>query len=652
MNGLTLTLLVRSCIHVWTYLSECGLVHLRSHAIVWLQGKSGQTLLSLCGTSHQEYLAWNASHLFSGGYEGWLRAMCRLQQANLGFSFSSHTSVDWSEEVMHTWSFNHGRPYEVLPIGVDYNPVMTFNGILADVSEITLLRATSHKSNLVMTLSPPCPSWSRGGRNSGLATDEGFCFLDAIQHVARTRPLLALFECSDGIEARAHWRAISAALQLAGYQKIWSQDVAIHQITGNHRTRWLAVWGRKDITFSKLDERFLCTLPRRLPWDDPRHLFSLPEELTKELSLSEEQMQIYGDRNLLPPAKRARMCEDTTRYQILEQRVPQRGDYLPTLCASYTGQHLLQRDHLDAKGIFAALTRKDEEFSFIDPFAFVALFGTTDSIGLPVDLRKAFHQLGNAISQLHALIAILFAMEGVSGESYPKLALVQQCWEERLTVDKALVRRCEDMYVLQPFADFIAKALPSIVTWQPWLSGRTMIRFCDDVGLIPVNVPWSQDFLKQMMTNLDLARHHESLLQFMFEGRFIPSRVGWDDLPCGEVVVKLCKWSGHLVPLLVTTLLSPQLRPGGRRMRTQSLSRFWKRIKLVSCMLWSTCAKMRTPHKKGKSCCCNKMGYMNGFVRRTWIDLAVFHPFSTVIQGFISSKETRTHAKDCWVSMS
>ena len=81
-------------------------------------------------------------------------------------------------------------------------------------------------------------------------------------------------------------------------------------------------------------------------------------------------------------------------------------------------------------------------------------------------------------------------MEGViwSRIVHQKLALVQQCWEERLTVDKALVRRCEDMYVLQPFADFIAKALPSIVTWQPWLSGRTMIRFCDDVGLIPVNV--------------------------------------------------------------------------------------------------------------------------------------------------------------------
>ena len=148
-----------------------------------------------------KHLAWNASHLFAGAYEGWLRAMWWLQQANLGYSFATHTSVDWSADVLMSWSFNHGHKVRQIPIGADYNPQETFTGIHADISEVTLLRATSHKSNLVMTLSPPCPSWSRGGRHSGLATDEGFCFLDATQHITRVRPLLAIFECSDGIEA-------------------------------------------------------------------------------------------------------------------------------------------------------------------------------------------------------------------------------------------------------------------------------------------------------------------------------------------------------------------------------------------------------------------------------------------------------------------
>ena len=122
-----------------------------------------------------------------------------------------------------------GVQFMTCPVPETYNSVETFNGFLADISDVTLLRASSNKSNLLMTLSPPCPSWSRGGKHSGLATDEGFCFLDAVEHVSRVRPVLALFECSDGIEAHPHWRVLSAAMQLAGYCKLGSQDVAVHQ---------------------------------------------------------------------------------------------------------------------------------------------------------------------------------------------------------------------------------------------------------------------------------------------------------------------------------------------------------------------------------------------------------------------------------------
>ena len=158
------------------------------------------------------------------------------------------------------------------------------------------------------------------------------------------------------------------------------------------------------------------------------------------LRLSQDQLQIYGDRNLLPPAKKARVIDGASLQQVLQQRVLQVGEYLPTLCASYTAQHLLQAEHVQNKGIFATLTSWHDEFRFIDPFVFASLFGTTATLGLPSDLRKAFHQLGNAISQLHALAAILFALEGVSGEPISKLAVLQQCWDDRLTAENALVR--------------------------------------------------------------------------------------------------------------------------------------------------------------------------------------------------------------------
>ena len=501
-------------------------------------------------------VAWNASHLFSGAYEGWLRSMSWLQQANVGQAFASHTSIDWCPEVMRTWAYNHNKEFWCGPVKESYNPTDVYNGILANISDPSILRASSNKSNLVMTLSPPCPSWSKGGKNSGLATEEGFLFLDAILHVARCRPILALFECSDGIEAHPHWRALSAGLQLAGYVKLWSQDVAIHQLTGNHRTRWLAVWARRDVKCQKSHEKMMCNLQRRLAWDDAQHLFDLPKALSADLTLQHELIEIYGDKNLLPPAKRTRVGETATSAQVLSSRVLQPGDYLPTLCASYTAQHLLQREHVEAKGIFATLLHKETDFRFIDPFVFVSLFGTSDCIALPTDVRRAFLQLGNAISQLHALVALLFAVEGVSDEQLPKLTLVRQCWEDRLTSRNAIVRTCGDMYVLQPIADFAAKAIPSIGTWQPWLVGHTLIRFCDDAALIPINVKEETNIFDQLLNALlthppkgghkgprptpvnkdcQLEAHHVDLLKLVRDGHDLPRCIGWNELSDGDL---------------------------------------------------------------------------------------------------------------------
>ena len=489
-------------------------------------------------SSFDRCLAWNVTHLFAGAYEGWLRAMWWLQQAIVGVCFATHTSVDWSLEAMKTWEFNHGCTAHAGPVPVSFNPTTKINGITVDISEPTLLRASANKSNLLMTLSPPCPSWSKGGKNSGLATDEGFCFLDAIEHISRVRPVIAIFECSDGIEAHPHWRILSAALQLAGYHKMWSQDLAIHQLTSNYRTRWLAVWVRNDIPFSKCQEHFTCTADRRLSWNYAKHQHPLPSSLEEGLVLQAPQLRVYGDYHLLPPAKRGR-GDDLTESQVLSQRLVQHGEFLPTLCASYTAQHLLQRDHIESKGLFANLVQKDGKFCFIDPFVFVTLFGTTDSIALPTELRTAFHQLGNAISQIHALFGVLVGIEGVTKEPFQKQALALQCWDDRLTADSAIVRVCDNMYALQPLADFVAKALPSIATWQPWLVDHALVRFCDDVSLVPINIDDHCMVTDQLLSSLDLGAHHRHLLRLHGDDGVLPPELLWRNLPVGHLQVKL-----------------------------------------------------------------------------------------------------------------
>ena len=69
------------------------------------------------------------------------------------------------------------------------------------------------------------------------------------------------------------------------------------------------------------------------------------------------------------------------------------------------------------------------------------------------------------------------------------------------------------MYVLQPLADFVAKALPSIATWQPWLVNHALVRFCDDASLVPLNIDENFKVIDQLLSSLDLGKHHEHLLR-------------------------------------------------------------------------------------------------------------------------------------------
>ena len=143
-------------------------------------------------------------------------------------------------------------------------------------------------------------------------------------------------------------------------------------------------------------------------------------------------------------------------------------------------------------------------------------------------------------------------MESVGVEPVQKLKIVQQCWEDRLTSDKAVIRACDDMYELQPLADFVAKAVPSIATWQPWLVGHKLIRFCDDSTLIPLNVADSVSVLSQLLVSLDLAGH-VPYLRLSWDGRALPGDIMWHDLPEGDINLKIGSFSLCTMQVICTT---------------------------------------------------------------------------------------------------
>lgn len=172
--------------------------------------------------------------------------------------------------------------------------------------------------------------------------------------------------------------------------------------------------------------------------------------LKRALILDDGRKCVYANHKLLPPAKRIKAADDASEQEVLAAKNISEQDYLPTLCASYTPQHLLHKEHWQTRGLFAGLKTDGYNFTFVDPFVFLSMFGATGTIVLPKDLNLAFHRVGNAILQIHGLVALLFATQGVSGDALPKLALVRQCWSERLTSLSAVVRTQDGWLLLQP----------------------------------------------------------------------------------------------------------------------------------------------------------------------------------------------------------
>ena len=148
--------------------------------------------------------------------------------------------------------------------------------------------------------------------------------------------------------------------------------------------------------------------------------------------LSDMEKKIYGDIRFLPSAKAASLGSAPTVTQVLMARLVHEHELMPTLCASYTEQHLLAPQHLARKGLFAALQLLPAGFAFFDPARFVALLGAFTDQALPSKLSEAFRLVGNAIAVPHSLLTILVGLQSILPIRIDIFDQVRTCWTSTL----------------------------------------------------------------------------------------------------------------------------------------------------------------------------------------------------------------------------
>eukprot|EP00438_Fugacium_kawagutii_P031982 Skav207043 [mRNA] locus=scaffold975:331372:335483:- [translate_table: standard] len=347
---------------------------------------------------------WTCVHLFAGAFDGWSRAFTWLESQNT-FVVENTIELDCDPQVARCWDL---RGYEVVNSKVRISdqlpgPKVGFHGPVSDLSWLNWIRKSN---NIWLTMSPPCPSWSNGGLQSGLNCANGIAFLEAISVAKRLRPLIISCECSDTIINHPHFAALRFSLSQAGYKTVWSSVNEHADLVNMKRRRWLALFFRRDIASLPIGGTFKVTGQAKPGWDDCTFQFHVPPVVMEQLLLTPDLIDQYGCSRFLPHGWRKDVRDLSDPMQVLSARVISPNSVMPTLCASYTRQHCLDEDHLVRKGIFASLTDANGSIRFLDPVRFVGLMATPkdQAVPLPVDVPTAFVGLGNCITDSFAKV--------------------------------------------------------------------------------------------------------------------------------------------------------------------------------------------------------------------------------------------------------
>ena len=112
---------------------------------------------------------WDCTHLFCGAFCGWNQATEWLPNAGFGFAVGRQVFVDIDETVLQLCSTKHKMEMLRRPLkpSQPWNPASKI-ALLGDVGDPTIPFAHRCQVNLMCTLSPPCQSWSKGGKSGGL----------------------------------------------------------------------------------------------------------------------------------------------------------------------------------------------------------------------------------------------------------------------------------------------------------------------------------------------------------------------------------------------------------------------------------------------------------------------------------------------------
>lgn len=268
----------------------------------------------------------------------------------------------------------------------------------------------------VVTISPPCQPWSNSGKQTGLSVADGAVFATVLKMAGSSQMHAVLGENVKGFPQHDDYPVLIGGAAMDGLMLVSEGIFPLQRALPVIRDRWLGVFvnastnipddhvqAAKDLHLGH--DMFALPLPGPSLRDQNAIHVNITSGEFNELIPNEKAIQLLTRFDLLPVWMRQRV-KGADPDSVMKARCLSPETKVSGIMARYGFQHELPIEHLKSKGLMTMLLSNGYQTRYYSPWELLAAMGFPPTTVISKDLRDSFQQCGNAISPVHAWIAI------------------------------------------------------------------------------------------------------------------------------------------------------------------------------------------------------------------------------------------------------
>ena len=412
--------------------------------------------------------------LFGGGMGGWKSAGSFLEE-----SFQQHwetIAIEQELDVAACYAATHQASLltSLHHLPIDFFTMKHANWIIqADIRDATWHPFVAAWGVDALLMSPPCQPWSGAAHGPGLDRDDGLLTAQGLLLCRWFRPHYVGLEQVAGFQSHPHKPLVIRILKWLGYRIVFEKVVDLSDQSPSRRQRYLLAATRVHSCLTA------APFKRWFRQDFVAHpnlcCIQMPEAIAESLRPSPQVVQIASD------PESCRGTHGKSPEQVLDGRIFQDGQCVPTFMAKYGSQHEFEPSFLKSHGYFGHFVGTNSvrhSFRFWHPAEIAIIHGLTHPTFLPENFKKAWHIVGNQICLPHALLIVADLFFRLHHFDYSPFVVFSQFQMKRFKGPVTFVTHFPGGMLISPTNDCVIQpqveklfscvdGLPTFQCWHP-----------------------------------------------------------------------------------------------------------------------------------------------------------------------------------------